>query len=308
MTEEQRRARLRALTEQMVTSYEQLGGINLTGDKNLPSQTTIVGILEDLLALLFPGYHGDTVSRGADLDLLVAARLDAMRRDLQDVIERTLTHCVQLGCHCSDLWSRVPEGTATDEAIRIRAVAQSMTLEYLEYLPAIRALLDTDVEAAFEGDPAVTNREEIILSYPGVRAIIVHRLAHPLYRMGIPLLPRIMTEWAHSSTGVDIHPGAEIGPSFFIDHGTGVVIGESTLIGKHVKIYQGVTLGALSFPRNPDGSLVKGGKRHPTLEDRVTIYANATILGGKTVIGEGATIGGGAWITRSVAPGAVTAG
>jgi len=171
-------------------------------------------------------------------------------------------------------------------------------------LPAIRALLDTDVQAAFEGDPAASNMEEIILCYPGVRATVVHRLAHPLYRLGVPLLPRIMNEWAHSLTGCDIHPGADIGPYFFIDHGTGVVIGETTVIGRRVKIYQGVTLGALSFSRNPDGTLVKGGKRHPTLADGVTIYANATILGGETLIGEGAVIGGGAWITGPVPAGA----
>jgi serine O-acetyltransferase len=145
--------------------------------------------------------------------------------------------------------------------------------------------------------------EEVILCYPGVAAITVHRLAHPLYRAGVPLLPRIMSEWAHRLTGVDIHPGATIGRSFFIDHGSGVVIGETTTIGDRVKIYQGVTLGALSFPRNPDGTLVKGGKRHPDIGDKVTIYAGATILGGNTVIGPGAVIGGGTWITESVGAG-----
>jgi len=160
------------------------------------------------------------------------------------------------------------------------------------------------VQAAYEGDPAAINTDEVILCYPGTFAIAVHRLAHPLYNLGVPLIPRIMNEWAHHRTGVDIHPGARIGPRFFIDHGTGVVIGETTDIGTGVKIYQGVTLGALSFPRNPDGSLVKGGKRHPTIEDEVTIYANATILGGDTVIGAGATIGGGTWLVSTVSPGA----
>jgi serine O-acetyltransferase len=160
------------------------------------------------------------------------------------------------------------------------------------------------VRAAFEGDPAATSWEEIILCYPGVYAVTVHRLAHPLHGLGVPLLPRMMSEWAHRQTGIDIHPGAGIGASFFIDHGTGVVIGETTHIGDRVKLYQGVTLGALSFPRNPDGTLVKGGQRHPTIGDDVTIYAGATILGGETVIGNGAVIGGGTWITGSVAAGA----
>lgn len=303
MTENERRTRLRRLTEEVVDSYQTLGGINLTGGKNLPSQRTIVGIVEELLGLAFPGYHGDPVPREADLDLLVAARLDSLRRNLLDVIERTLNHCVHLGCNCTELWGQ--DGPLEAEGPdRIRLVSERLTLDYLDQLPAVRALLDTDVKAAFEGDPAATNNEEIILCYPGVRATVVHRLAHPLYCMGVPLLPRIMSEWAHSQTGADIHPGADIGPYFFIDHATGVVIGETTVIGRGVKIYQGVTLGALSFPRNPDGTLVKGGKRHPTLRDRVTIYANATILGGETVIGEGAVIGGGAWITGSVPAGA----
>jgi serine O-acetyltransferase len=302
MTEQERRTRLRALTEQLVDSYRTVGGINLAGEKNLPSQATIVSILGELLALAFPGYHGEPVPREADLDLVVAARLDSLRRNLQDVIERTLTHCAQHGCGCIELWDRQNEPGGTT-AERIGRAARHLTLDYLDQLPAVRALLDADVAAAYVGDPAAANTEEIILCYPGVRATAVHRLAHPLYRLGVPLLPRIMSEWAHTVTGVDIHPGADIGPFFFIDHGTGVVIGETTVIGEKVKIYQGVTLGALSFPRNPDGSLVKGGKRHPTIGDRVTIYANATILGGDTHIGEGAVIGGGAWITASVPPG-----
>jgi serine O-acetyltransferase len=170
-------------------------------------------------------------------------------------------------------------------------------------LADIRRMLDKDVQAAYEGDPAATNIEEIIICYPGIQAIAIHRLAHPLHLLGVPLLPRIMSEWAHHLSGVDIHPGAVIGEYFFIDHGTGVVIGETTHIGDRVKIYQGVTLGALSFPRHQDGRLVKGGKRHPTIGEGVTIYANATILGGATVIGEGAVIGGGAWITGSVPAG-----
>ncbi len=300
MTNEDRVSRLRKITGQVVESYHELGGINRLGEKNLPSQPAVVAILEELLAIIFPGYHGDQVFGDADLEMLVGGRLDRLNRHLTMMIEQTLVFCYQKGCHCTSLWG-LGEDNNWREALA--SMAWRTSLEYLEQLPEIRRLLDTDVTAAFEGDPAATNTEEIILCYPGVQAIAVHRLAHPLFCMGVPLLPRIMNEWAHHRTGVDIHPGAIIGEYFFIDHGTGVVIGETTHIGERVKIYQSVTLGALSFTRNQDGSLVKGGKRHPTLENSVTIYANATILGGETVIGKGAVVGGGTWITKSVAPG-----
>jgi serine O-acetyltransferase len=291
---------LRRLTREIVDTYRTVGGINRIGEKNLPSQQVVVDLLEELLGVVFPGYHGSPVSRDADLELLVGARLDSISQNLAGIIERTLEFCHNLPCECEKLWAiaDVPR----DET-RFAAAGRFVTLAYLEKLPEIRKLLDKDVDAAFAGDPAANNTEEIILCYPGVQAIAVHRLAHPLYRMGVPLLPRIMNEWAHHRSGVDIHPGAQIGEHFFIDHGTGVVIGETTRIGDRVKIYQGVTLGALSFPRNPDGTLVKGGQRHPTIGDDVTIYANATILGGETIIGEGAVIGGGTWITSSVPAG-----
>ncbi|MBR4439746.1 MAG: serine acetyltransferase [Clostridia bacterium] len=170
-------------------------------------------------------------------------------------------------------------------------------------MPAVRALLETDLVAAYEGDPAATCREEIIMAYPAFEAISVFRVAHELYALGVPMLPRMMTEYAHSRTGIDIHPGATIGEYFFIDHGTGVVIGETTVIGDHVKLYHGVTLGAKSFEVNPDGSLVKGVKRHPNIGSRVVIYAGATILGGDTTIGDGCVIGGNVWLTHSVPAG-----
>jgi serine O-acetyltransferase len=169
-------------------------------------------------------------------------------------------------------------------------------------VPALRSVLATDVEAAFDGDPAVSSRDEIIFCYPGLEAITVYRLANMLVRLGVPFIPRMMTEWAHKETGIDIHPGATIGDYFFIDHGTGVVIGETCEIGSNVKVYQGVTLGALSFPTDSDGQLIRGQKRHPTIEDRVVIYANATILGGKTTLGHDSVIGSSVWITASVAP------
>lgn len=301
MTDSSRSAQIRDLTSKVVDTYTTLGGINRIGEKNLPSQSRIVAILEELMALIFPGYHGEPVPQDVDLELLVGSRLDLVHRHLSKVIENTLKFCCHGGCSCMELWDGICEEEGDDP---LRAMGRKVAMEYLQQLPAIRELLDKDVAAAFEGDPAAANTEEIILCYPGVQAIAVHRLAHPLYKMGVPLLPRIMSEWAHQKTGVDIHPGATIGPWFFIDHGTGVVIGETCVIGNHVKIYQSVTLGALSFPRNPDGSLVKGGKRHPTICEGVTIYANATILGGNTEIGAGAVIGGGTWITHSVAPGA----
>ncbi len=301
MDDGERIGRLRRLASRISRTYEEVGGINRIGEKNLPSQAAIVRVLRRLLVLVFPGYHGSAMSHRLDLDSFVGSRLDELHEDLAGIVERTLRFCHREPCHCSVLWSP-PE--VADRQLDFRGVGERLALDYLERLPQIRTLLKGDVQAAYEGDPAAVNQDEVILCYPGTLAIAVHRLAHPLYRLGVPLVPRIMSEWAHHRTGVDIHPGARIGERFFIDHGTGVVIGETTDIGDDVKIYQGVTLGALSFPRNPDGSLVKGGKRHPTIEDRVTIYANATILGGRTVVGRGAVIGGGTWITRPVAAGA----
>jgi serine O-acetyltransferase len=180
--------------------------------------------------------------------------------------------------------------------------ARELTAKFLHRLPDIRFSLDGDVNAAFRGDPAAKNHYEIIFCYPGLEAITVHRIAHELLKLGVPYIPRIMSELSHSKTGIDIHPGATIGPNFFIDHGTGVVIGETCVIGSGVKLYQGVTLGALSFQKDADGELVRGTKRHPTLKDDVIVYANATILGGKTIIGERSVIGSNVWLTHSVDP------
>lgn len=180
--------------------------------------------------------------------------------------------------------------------------AEQITATFLAKLPAIKELLETDITAAYDGDPAAQSREEIMLSYPGFEAISIHRMAHELYKMGVPILPRMISEKAHSMTGIDIHPGATIGPYFFIDHGTGVVVGETATLGHHVKLYQGVTIGAKSFQVNDDGSLVKGAKRHPDIGNHVVIYAGATILGGDTEIGDYCVIGGNVWLTRSVQP------
>jgi len=192
---------------------------------------------------------------------------------------------------------------AIELAGSVDVASRDLAQAFLEKLPAIRASLMSDVQAAYDGDPASRNFDEVILCYPGLTAITIHRMAHELYKLDVPFLPRMMSEWSHKETGIDIHPGATIGDSFFIDHGTGVVVGETCEIGKDVKIYQGVTLGAISFDKDERGQLVRGSKRHPTIEDHVVIYANATVLGGKTIIGESSVIGSSVWVTRSVEPG-----
>jgi serine O-acetyltransferase len=212
--------------------------------------------------------------------------IDSLHDRLTQQIARALRH----DCKAKEL--------ETD----FEAEAQVITIRLLEQIPELRKVLAEDVQAAYEGDPAAKNLDEIVFCYPGVSAITVFRIAHELHKLNVPLIPRMMTEYAHGKTGIDIHPGATIGRRFFIDHGTGLVIGETTHIGDGVKVYQGVTLGALSFPKDEDGMILRNVKRHPTIEDEVVIYANATILGGKTVIGHHSVVGSSAWITRSVQP------
>jgi serine O-acetyltransferase len=220
----------------------------------------------------------------------VGALVDGLHDKLTQQVARALRH---------ELCDESPH-------VDCEAMAQPKAMELLRRLPDVRKVLEQDVDAAYRGDPAARSHHEIIFSYPGLEAISVYRVAHELYTLGVPFIPRMMTEFAHSKTGIDIHPGATIGPGFFIDHGTGVVIGETTDIGRNVKLYQGVTLGALSFDRDGNGLLVHGAyKRHPTLADDVVVYANATILGGQTVVGEGAVIGSNVWLTKSVEPFAV---
>jgi serine O-acetyltransferase len=256
-------------------------GLDFTG------RNDIYEILDDLLAILFPGcFSKQPVSR-ADLGFFLAdtVRHVAFRlgRHITDVFRYRCKKDKCDSCNCGDR-------------------AQQALIHLIESLPAIRGILLEDIDAAFEGDPAARYTDEIVLSYPCVEAIATYRIAHTLYELDVPIIPRIMAERAHSRTGIDIHPGASIGPRFFIDHGTGVVIGETTRIGRNVKLYQGVTLGALS-PFDNNGKPLRGQKRHPDIEDDAIIYANATILGGKTLIGKGAVIGGNTWITKSVAPG-----
>ena len=277
------------IVEDVVGTYEGHGGINRLEGPNLPSKESVIEILEDLLTVIFPGYYGKKVITRANVGTFVGDMLTAIRSRLEDQIERSFKYKCRKLDDC-------PDDCCKEAAARA-------TMHLLRKLPEIREVLKLDVVAAYEGDPAAKSHDEIILSYPNTLAITTHRLAHELYSMGATLIARIMSEHAHSLTGIDIHPGAEIGRHFFIDHGTGVVIGETAQIGDHVKIYQGVTLGALSFPKDKDGKIIKGGKRHPTIEDDVTIYSGATILGGKTVIGKGVVIGGNVWLTESVPPG-----
>jgi serine O-acetyltransferase len=238
---------------------------------------------------MYPGYFG---RQDLDADNL-SSHVEHMLAALVPRLEHEIEQCL---CYGRERDAVLPQ--LGECAPRAQEVAQI----FLHRLPQIRALLIRDVQAAFDGDPAALNLDEIILAYPGVLAVSVYRVAHALYDLGVPMMARIMTEWAHSKTGCDIHPGASIGAAFFIDHATGVVIGETTHIGEGVKIYQGVTLGALSLPRDASGHLIRGKKRHPTVEDGATLYANATVLGGQTVVGAGSVIGGSVFLTFSVPP------
>lgn len=273
---------LSSLTSRLLGSYRQVGGINNIEGVNVPSKRAMGFLCEALLQLLFPGFYDEQPVLSSELPDLTFSRVRDLRERLCDEI-----------CKC--LRTRLPGGCPLE-------LADGIVAAFLEELPAIRQTLRTDVEAAYEGDPAAQSFEEIIVAYPSLETVAIQRLAHVLYKKDLPLIPRMMTEWAHSRTGIDIHPGAQLGSHFFIDHGTGVVIGETSVIGTHVKLYQGVSLGAKSFKKDAHGRLVKGGNRHPHIGDRVTIYANAVILGGDTHIGSGSTIGGNVFLMQSVPP------
>jgi len=266
----------------ILNSYHELGGINHIGGPNLPSRQRTIDILQMLLSILFPGFYEREAVNEEALLYLTGERIGWVRKSLADEITKSLCYDCRMYNRCDQLSECTEKG-------------QSITDDLLTALPEIRARLHLDVQAALEGDPAAKSEAEVIVAYPGLAAISVHRLVHFLYQHDVPLLPRIMSEYIHHQTGIDIHPGATIGDSFFIDHGTGVVIGETTVIGDHVKIYQGVTLGA----RSGEKSLARQ-RRHPTIEDNVTIYAGATILGGDTIIGHDSVIGGNVWLIRSV--------
>lgn len=270
----------RKIVDDLLLSYQEVGGINRIDTANLPSRPGIASICEDLLQILFPGFLETEAIESENLDKDTSELVETIFFSLNKEINRSLR---LLG----------------DEESQSKDSSE-LASNFLSELPKIRSLLRTDVEAAYEGDPAAQSFEEIILAYPSLEAIAVQRMAHVLYNFGIPLIPRMMTEWVHSKTGIDIHPGATIGSHFFIDHGTGVVIGETCEIGSHVKLYHGVTLGARSFQKDNEGNPIKGIKRHPNVEDYVVIYPGATILGGETVIGARSTIGANAFIMNSI--------
>lgn len=280
--------RLPEITQKVVATYVdtpvRLHHLEITP---LPSRESMIEVIALLQEIIFPGYFGKKGMDPGSIQYHVGDCLETLYELLFREIYRGIRHGCQVSEHrCSHC----------EEA------AEAHTLEFLEKIPALRTALATDVEAAYDGDPAAKSHDEIIFSYPAIYTIMIYRLAHELHLQEIPLLPRIMTELAHSKTGIDIHPGAKIGRYFFIDHGTGVVIGETCEIGENVKLYQGVTLGALSFPKDQEGKLIRGTKRHPTIEDDVVIYSGATVLGGDTVIGRGSIIGGNVWLTHSVPP------
>jgi len=265
----------------LLQTYSETGGINyLDAAATLPSRLAIEAACAELMSLMFPGFRSEALVSSEDLAETTRTRIRNLHARLKTEICRSL--------------GKIPPDQATEEK------AEEFLSVFLAELPPVRRVLWTDVDAAYEGDPAATSYEEIILAYPSLEAIAIQRMAHVLYEKDLPLIPRIMTEWAHSRTGIDLHPGAEIGSHFFIDHGTGVVIGETATIGSHVKLYQGVTLGAKSFETDPDGQPIKGVKRHPDIGDHVTIYAHATILGGDTRIGANSVIGGNVWLLESV--------
>jgi len=280
---EDRRA---ALADALVASYETDRRTERLDREFLPDRARIVGVFEQIRNLLFPGFFAHAHLSRQSVRGHVSEQLDQIGQTLAEQID-----------YCSRMGS---DGTRAADAAGSRREARRRAAEFLARLPALRDLLALDAQAAFDGDPAAKSIDEVIYCYPGFYAVTVYRVAHELHLLGAQLLARILTEHAHSVTGTDIHPGAQIGKSFFIDHATGVIIGETTAIGDNVKLYQGVTLGARSFPKDERGRVIKGRRRHPTIEDNVTIYANATILGGRTVIGRGATVNGNVFVTRSI--------
>lgn len=273
-----------SITQALLTSYQEVGGINHLDEANLPSKCAIAALCSDLLQVLFPGFFEPEAVHRAEIAELTKRRIADVMSRLEREIRPSLAAL------------KTPPADVDGEAHRLAC-------RFLHGLPEVRAVLKTDVQAAFDGDPAAGSYDEVILAYPGLEAIAVQRMAHVLYSLGVPLIPRMMTEWAHARTGIDIHPGAEIGGFFFIDHGTGVVIGETARLGHHVKLYQGVGLVARSLAA---GQQLKGRIRHPQLEDFVTIYANATVVGDISV-GRGSTVGANVFITESLPPDSVVA-
>ena len=273
------------LIDGILDSYDRYGGINRSEGENFPNRQNVLKVLQDVQSLIFPGFKNAEEIRPQNIRYITGTKVNNIIAVLTQEIQKALVYAV----------STKDDYSGNIENSHCFKLAEQTSLALIEEIPEIRRKLMLDVQTTFNGDPAAKSNEDVILSYPGLQAILVYRIAHFLCENGVPIIPRIMSEYIHSRTGIDINPGAKIGESFFIDHGTGIVIGETCIIGNNVKIYQGVTLGALSVKKE-----FKNKKRHPTIEDNVTIYAGATILGGTTVIGRGSTIGGNTWITSSI--------
>jgi len=282
-------SRLSQITNAIKDSYERLGGINHLEEPNLPSKSEVGKLVKLLSTIMFPGFYEEATSNKDHLDAYLLAQCSNALECLSNLIQKSLRHECKEGINCTR-----SEGECWDDSVEISYLL-------LENIPEIREVMNQDISAAYKGDPAATSYFEIVLSYPSVQAILVYRLAHFLEMQKVPYIPRMMSEYIHEKTGVDIHPGAKIGPGFFIDHGTGVVIGCTSIIGKNVRLYQHVTLGSINLS-DVEKIRKENRKRHPTIEDDVIIYAGSTILGGKTVIGKGSVIGGNVWLTRLVPP------
>jgi serine O-acetyltransferase len=280
------RSELPSIVDRIIKLHDQEGRFSHIGPEPIPSRQSIVDIIERSLRLIYPGYFSQIGLDKVNVEYYFGQETIELFEILSRQVAFSIRHdCIRFDLECTNCEQR----------------GQAAAVKLLDDIPNLQRMLAKDIAAAYEGDPAAKYADEIIFSYPGLFAITVYRVAHQLYEQGVPLIPRIMTEYAHSVTGIDIHPGVKVGESFFIDHGTGVVIGETTEIGDRVRIYQGVTLGALSLSKD-ECAILRNRKRHPTIENDVIIYANATILGGNTVIGEGSVIGGNVWITESVPP------
>ncbi len=276
------------IVEAVLESLEEENSPDHVGYPMIPSQESLLKIVDLYMTIMMPGYYGNQTVDWANIRFYMGDQINR----LYTILNNQIHNCFMHEC-------RVPKANCADCA----AKGAEKTLEFLEKIPRLRTVLAMDVKAAYQGDPAAKSSEEIIFCYPGLRAVTLYRFAHELFLQGVPILPRMLSEYAHSLSGCDIHPGAEIGAPFFVDHGTGVVIGETAVIGKNVRLYQGVTLGGLNFHSDSNGKLIRDSKRHPTVEDDCVIYAGATILGGETVVGKGSIIGGNVWLTHSVPPG-----
>lgn len=295
-TKRKKQETLDVTVDRIIESYNRYGGINHIKGPSLPSRDEIIETLEALITIIFPGFFNKNAIDADNVRYYVGTRCAETYPQLEDQINKCFRYFCKHWKQCPPAETRCRVKGKKSCLKRAREISRMLFWE----LPDLRKVLFEDVRAHYTGDPAAKSMDEIVLAYPGLFGITVYRIAHILWNKKVPLLPRIMTEYAHTRTGIDIHPGAGIGRYFMIDHGTGVVIGETTTIGNHVRIYQGVTLGALTVPADADTFRTR--KRHPTIKDRVTIYSGATILGGRTVIGEGAVIGGNVWLTRSVPP------